>query len=111
MAEFERFTNAKSAPGLQRVEVLAGPLTRELFGVIGYLNADEMRVLLEIAKRLRMGQEQYGALDIADDPRDFVKEAHEEFLDAAVYLAIRTLTRGPIEKGTDDANAGNATNR
>ena len=103
--DFARFTNAKSAPDLERIEIMAGPRTRDLLDVICHLDADEMRVLVEIAKRLRMGQVQYGALDIAGDQRNWMEETHQELLDAVVYMTIRTLTRGPIEEGIDaDAN-------
>jgi hypothetical protein len=55
------------------------------------LGDDERRVLLVIAERLSRGATQYGKLDIARDTRDWKQEAHEEFLDASVYLAVRTL--------------------
>ena len=55
------------------------------------LGTDERRVLEAIAARLQMGAGTYGALAIAGDPRDWRKEAREEALDAAVYLAIDLL--------------------
>lgn len=55
------------------------------------LGEDERRVLLVLAQRLHRGMKQYGQLDIVRDRRDFTREAHEEFLDASVYLAVRTL--------------------
>lgn len=55
------------------------------------LSEGERRVLVEVAKRLRMGLDRYGALDVEGDPRDFRREATEEFLDATVYLAILSL--------------------
>ena len=57
------------------------------------LNDDEQRVLLAIAKRLAMGREQYGALDLATDPRDWTKEAYEEALDMSNYLAMALVKR------------------
>ena len=66
-------------------------LRSELVTVTQGLNEDELAVLLAIAKRLAMGQKQYGPLAIKGDPRDFTHEAHEEFLDASVYLAIQTI--------------------
>jgi hypothetical protein len=57
------------------------------------LGEDEIRVLKAIAERLRMGALTYGRLDVATDKRDWKKEAHEEFLDATVYLAIKTLAK------------------
>jgi len=56
------------------------------------LGEDERRVLVTIAERLRRGRDQYGALTIATDRRDWRREAHEEALDLAVYLSIRTLS-------------------
>lgn len=55
------------------------------------LGDDERRVLLVIAERLSRGAAQYGQLDVSRDTRDWKQEAHEEFLDASVYLAVRTL--------------------
>lgn len=57
------------------------------------LGEDERRVLEQIAARLRMGAGQYGALDVEGDPRDWRKEASEEALDLAVYLAAELLRR------------------
>ena len=59
--------------------------------LINQLNDDERDVLLAVAKRLAMGREVYGPLSIAHDPRDWRKEAHEEFLDGAIYLACETI--------------------
>jgi hypothetical protein len=56
--------------------------------IVAGLNDDEALVLTRIAERLAKGRRNYGPLGIARDPRDFVVEAHEEFLDAAVYGAI-----------------------
>lgn len=55
------------------------------------LGDDELRVLVLIAKRLQMGAKQYGILNVACDPRDWAKEAGEEFLDATVYLAAAAI--------------------
>ena len=102
MTEYERFL----PPPLQ---VHAGPITTRLIDTICKLNRDEMRVLLEIAERLLHGQRQYGPLELARDRRDWKREAHEEFLDAAVYLAIRTTTqRGLREKGDEHSDASDA---
>ncbi len=57
------------------------------------LGADERRVLEVIADRLRMGGRQYGALDIAGDPRDWAAEALEEALDLAVYIGAELRRR------------------
>jgi hypothetical protein len=50
------------------------------------LGQDELRVLLSVARGLVDGQKVYGRLDLATDPRDFVKEALEEVRDALVYV-------------------------
>jgi hypothetical protein len=55
------------------------------------LEPDAVRVVQHIVDRMRAGQAQYGKLVLATNPRDWLAEANEEFLDAAVYLAMRTL--------------------
>lgn len=69
---------------------------RSLEQIAALLGEDERRVLTEIARRLECGAAQYGALDIAKDRRRWSTEASEEFMDAAVYLAIAML-RGRVE--------------
>ena len=68
-------------------------MRNELISMVQCLEDDSVRVILAIAQRLKMGREQYGDLHIARDPRDWTKEAHEEALDLAAYLAIATLRR------------------
>ncbi len=80
-----------------------------LSGVVAELGEDERRVLLEgvgdgrrecsgamyrdrkVAKRLALGAKQYGRLDVQGDRRDWRREAGEEALDCAVYLACEAL--------------------
>jgi hypothetical protein len=57
------------------------------------LGTDERRVLEAIGTRLHAGADCYGALRIETDPRDWRKEAAEEALDLAVYLAAELLRR------------------
>ena len=67
---------------------------RALIALVGEcrgLGEGEVRVLEAIAKRLRMGRDQYGALRPAADSRDWKREATEELLDGCVYLACETL--------------------
>lgn len=45
-------------------------------------------VLLDIARRLRAGQAEYGRMDVHKDPRDFLDEAAEEAMDIVVYAAM-----------------------
>lgn len=59
-----------------------GPYTRELSW------------LLFIARRLRMGQSQYGRLDLLSDRRDWEREAREERADEAVYRACAEVQAG-----------------
>ena len=59
-------------------------LTRDLEG-------DEIKVLEQVAHRLRVGKTFYGQLVLADDARDWVQEGREELLDMAVYLACHVL--------------------
>lgn len=68
------------------------PLLCDFESVWAQLGDDERRVLVAIAKRLAKGATQYGPLCVAADQRDWGREANEEFLDATVYLAIRTLS-------------------
>jgi hypothetical protein len=53
----------------------------------------EREVLVEIAKRLEMGQRTYGELDLERDPRDFIKETGEELFDSVVYMACETVRK------------------
>lgn len=62
-----------------------------LIGQCRGLGEGELHVLEAIAKRLRMGREQYGALRPVADSRDWKREATEELLDGCVYLACETL--------------------
>lgn len=55
------------------------------------LGPDELRVVARVVERLRMGQKQYGALDIAGNAKDWRAEATEEFLDGAIYLAMQSI--------------------
>lgn len=57
------------------------------------LGADERRVLVVLAGRLRRGAKAYGALDLATDQRDWEKERGEEVADLLVYSAFAELTR------------------
>lgn len=62
-----------------------------LVGQCRGLGEGELRVLEAIAKRLRMGRDQYGPLRPVPDARDWKREASEELLDGCVYLACETL--------------------
>lgn len=59
-----------------------------LGAAVASLGDDEVRVLAELARRLLLGQGVYGRLDLSRDTRDMGREASEEALDLAVYLAM-----------------------
>jgi hypothetical protein len=64
----------------------------ELDDLLDTLGAEELAVLVQIAKRLQLGQHMYGLLHVRSDPRAFrSKEAREELEDALVYLACAWL--------------------
>ena len=49
------------------------------------------KILNLIEQRLGKGKKRYGKENISSDGRDFVKEALEEALDCAVYLAAHLI--------------------
>ena len=49
------------------------------------------QILDLINKRLIKGEKKYGHENVINDGRDFIKEALEEALDCAVYLAARLV--------------------
>lgn len=55
------------------------------------LEPDAVRVIELIVQRLRFGQATYGPLDLSTNPRNWRLEASEEFIDAAVYSAMKAL--------------------
>ena len=57
------------------------------------LGPDERRVIVVLANRLRGGARAYGALDLANDQRDWEKERGEEVADLLVYSAFAELKR------------------
>ena len=46
----------------------------------------EQQIVADIAKRLQIGVDHYGAFEECDD-RDFLQETYEEILDGLVYSA------------------------
>jgi hypothetical protein len=72
----------------------------ELEELLDELGVDETRVLARIARRLQIGAEVYGELEVAFDRRDFrKKEAREELEDALVYLACAWLKAQAAQDG------------
>jgi hypothetical protein len=66
----------------------------QLFVDVHGLEPDAIRVVERIVERLRMGQRQYGPLDLATNPRNWKAEAAEELLDATAYFAMQALKDG-----------------
>ncbi len=67
-------------------------LLRRLDTCARQMNCDELEVLAVVAERLMgPGREQYGPLDIDSDGRDWDQEGGEEFIDAAVYGAVKCI--------------------
>jgi len=69
-------------------------MKHEIMRYLDRANEDELRVVLYVCERLLgIGREQYGALELANDPRDFEKEMSEEAVDLLVYAAARFLLK------------------
>jgi len=68
-----------------------------LVDLLAELNEDERAVVLDVAvglaERMRTGRQRYAPLDLATDRRDFVREAWEEAVDGAAYLAAARIQR------------------
>ena len=64
---------------------------QRLLAAASQLCADELEVLTLLAERLLLGQRQYGLLRLANDSRDFRREARDELLDGCVYLAAQSV--------------------
>lgn len=68
-------------------------LDAALVAVLGELEHDEARVLVFLAQRLLEGRRRYGALDLANDPRDWRREQAEECADLLAYGAFAAVKR------------------
>lgn len=66
----------------------------ELEEIFEVLEPQARLVLLDIARRLKAGQAEYGRMDVFTDKRDFFAEAAEEATDFVVYAAMDRLRRG-----------------
>lgn len=68
-----------------------------LEAILDGLNDDERAVVLDVAiglaQRMATGRKRYAPLDLASDKRDWVREAREEMLDGAAYLACALVQR------------------
>lgn len=65
----------------------------ELLRLVSELGEDERLVLTALARRLRLGQQRYGRLDLAHDRRDWRNERGAELEDMLVYTAIEEVRR------------------
>jgi hypothetical protein len=88
-------------------EACATPYDR-ILAALAKLGADESAVLALVAERLAMGRELYGELHVADDARDFAREALEEAADGLVYVAAALVKAGPAQRMK--AELGESTN-
>ena len=70
---------------------MEGDQVADLVRLARGLGADELAVLLFVAERLHGGREQYGALTLRTDTRDFVREALEEAVDLVAYAAMHLV--------------------
>ncbi len=57
------------------------------------LSDDEQEILSEFMRRIEMGSEQYGPLDIDSDPRDFNEEEAQEQYDRVFYRLAEVIRR------------------
>lgn len=65
------------------------------------LHDTELEVLLEVAEALQKGQDDYGGLDLYEDPRDFVREAWDEDRDWLAYRAMQIVQDRKRNGGRD----------
>lgn len=68
-------------------------LLGEVLSIWPRMSRDERRLLACITRRLDRGRQDYGALDLAKDRRDFGQEAGEELVDGVIYLAAELIRR------------------
>lgn len=91
MVAVERF-----AGGTEESFLMERPTVTPGWVSVEGLGPDETRVVLRVVERLRKGFRDYGALDIAGNPKNWRAEATEEFLDGAIYMAMESIRQ---EKG------------
>lgn len=69
---------------------------------IARMEPDAQRVVLwivaHVVERLEVGRRRYGDLDLADDPRCFLREAREEWIDGLIYTASDDLLEGDVSR-------------
>lgn len=55
------------------------------------LGDDELRIMVALADRIQLGRQRYGEWKASTDQRDYLRERHEELLDAAIYGAMHDV--------------------
>lgn len=80
-------------PPMPSVDELATHDLQKLMRLAIELGHDEVSVLATIAERLLGGQRTYGLLDVANDTRDWHREALEECADGLVYAAVGLMRK------------------
>jgi len=73
--------------------------------ILGRTNMNE-RILKMIQERLEVGKRKYGHENVKNDGRNFEKEALEEALDCAVYLAAKLIEIQTKNEIAEDPHAG-----
>lgn len=68
-------------------------LTEPILRALQQLGVEGDAVAERCAERLRLGQQQYGLLDLAHDKRNFLAEVVPELLDALVYVQCAEVQR------------------
>jgi hypothetical protein len=82
----------------------------ELSKLLSQMGPDETRVMVRLARRLLEGQRAYGKLDLARDPRNFVRERGEEVEDLLIYSAFQSLQREARATAVDDGSTSQTPN-
>lgn len=67
----------------------------EIEAILAELNGDEQAVVINIAlkvgRRVLLGRQQYGALNLATDRRNWRDEIEAELLDGNIYVEFEAL--------------------
>lgn len=87
-------TRADRADEERRKDALA----RWLCAQITSCTFDELRVIAVRVERMAKARPHYGGLDLANDPRDFKREAAEENIDRGFYLDCLLVKRQDEER-------------
>lgn len=72
---------------------MSSDLRQKITAICKQLDGDELRVVHLIAARMLGGQPVYGVLNIDTDPRNWTREAREEWADALIYSTIDRLKK------------------